>query len=109
MMVLRLPCVTPSVSHLLPRPNHRGVTCGHSLERITAALGAPYDLLEPGILVKQYPCCAFTHQAIDGMLARAHKHQFVAADVDAVECVLSQLAADMLIRPQPRTGLEGNF
>ena len=30
MMVLRLPCVTPSVSHLLPRPNHRGVTRRHS-------------------------------------------------------------------------------
>jgi len=28
----------------------------YHLERITAALGAPYDLLEPGIVVKQYPC-----------------------------------------------------
>jgi 2-methylcitrate dehydratase PrpD len=81
----------------------------YHLERSTAALGAPYDLLEPGIVVKQYPCCAFTHRAIDGMLALVHKHQFVAADVDTVECVLSQLAADVLIHSRPSTGLEGKF
>jgi 2-methylcitrate dehydratase PrpD len=81
----------------------------YHLERSTAALGAPYDLLEPGIVVKQYPCCAFTHRAIDGMLALVHKHQLVAADVDTVECVLSQLAADVLIHPRPSTGLEGKF
>lgn len=84
-------------------------TGDYHLERITAALGAPYDLLTPGIVVKQYPCCAFAHRAIDGILALVHKHRFTAADVDAIECVLSQLAADVLIHPRPRTGLEGKF
>lgn len=81
----------------------------YHLERMTAALGAPFDIVDPGIVVKQYPCCAFTHRAIDGMLELVRKHQFVAADVVRIECVLSQLAADVLIHPRPGTALEGKF
>ncbi len=81
----------------------------YHLERMTTTLGAPYDILDPGIVVKQYPCCAFTHRAIDGMIALLQQHPFGAEDVDSVECVLSQLASDVLIHPRPQTGLEGKF
>lgn len=81
----------------------------YHLARMTETLGAPYDIVEPGIVVKQYPCCAFTHRAIDGMLALVAKHRFAPAEVEAVECVLSQLASDVLIHPRPSTGLEGKF
>ncbi|MGE3538301.1 MAG: MmgE/PrpD family protein [Candidatus Tectimicrobiota bacterium] len=81
----------------------------YALEPMTATLGQPYDVLEPGIVVKQYPCCAFTHRALDGMLALVEKHQLTADEVEAVECVVSQLASDVLIHPRPTTGLEGKF
>lgn len=84
-------------------------TGDYQLARMTEALGTPYDIVAPGIVVKQYPCCAFTHRALDGMLALVEKHQLHAPDVEAVECVLSQLASDVLIHPRPHTGLEGKF
>jgi 2-methylcitrate dehydratase PrpD len=82
---------------------------GYRLERITTALGDPYEILSPGIVVKQYPCCSFTHRAIDAMLAMARQHRLEAADILGVECVMSRLASDVLIHSRPRTGLEGKF
>lgn len=79
------------------------------LEQMTKTLGDPYEIISSGIIVKQYPCCAFTHRAIDGMLALVHKHHFTPEEVEEIDCVLSQIASDVLIHRRPQTGLEGKF
>ena len=35
--------------------------------KMLEAWGAPYEIVVPGIAVKQYPCCGSTHPAIDVM------------------------------------------
>ena len=36
--------------------------------KILPAWGKPFDIVSPGIGIKQYPCCGSTHPAIDAML-----------------------------------------
>lgn len=38
------------------------------LDAITGHLGAPWDLVDPGIAIKLHPCCGGTHAAIDAAL-----------------------------------------
>ncbi len=37
--------------------------------------GEPYDIVKPGIGIKQHPCCGSTHPAVDAMLALREKHK----------------------------------
>src|SRR5581483_11306644 len=77
-----------------------------------ANLGAPWELVSPGIAVKQYPCCYNPHRALDGVLALREEAGLTAEtaeNVTAVEVRLPASAAAPLIHPRPQTGLEGKF
>ena len=39
------------------------------VDSILADWGRPYDILSPGLGIKQHPCCGSTHPAVDAMLA----------------------------------------
>jgi 2-methylcitrate dehydratase PrpD len=81
----------------------------YSLDDMVKHLGNPYELLATGVAIKQYPCCAFTHRALDGILALVQQHRLSAADVVAVECLVGRLTIEVLIHSRPQTGLEGKF
>lgn len=75
----------------------------------TAGLGAPHELVEPGIGVKRFPSCASTHQALDATLALMEEHALAPGAVTAVECGVFYLAPYQLIYDRPETGLQGKF
>jgi 2-methylcitrate dehydratase PrpD len=75
----------------------------------TAGLGAPHEIVDPGIGVKRFPACASTHQALDATLALAEEHAIDAAAVEAVECAVHYLAPHQLIYDRATTALEGKF
>jgi 2-methylcitrate dehydratase PrpD len=75
----------------------------------TAGLGAPHEVVDPGIGVKRFPACASTHQALDATLALAQQHAIDPAAVASVECGVSYLAPHQLIYDQAETGLQGKF
>jgi 2-methylcitrate dehydratase PrpD len=75
----------------------------------TAGLGAPHDLVDPGIGVKRFPSCASTHQALDATLALAEEHAVDPAAVEAVECGVYYLAPHQLIYDRADTALQGKF
>jgi 2-methylcitrate dehydratase PrpD len=81
----------------------------YNLDDIVKRLGNPYELLATGVAIKQYPCCAFTHRALDGILALVQQYQLSAADVVAVECLVGRPTIEVLIHSRPQTGLEGKF
>lgn len=81
----------------------------YQLEPIVKGLGHPYELVASGVAIKQYPCCAFTHRALDGMLALVQQHRIAADDVAAVECRVGRQTMEVLIHARPQTGLEGKF
>ena len=72
-------------------------------------LGAPWEIVSPGIGVKLYPCCYFTHLSIDAALEIRPR---VAQHLDSVEAVRVSVSPGtmMVLRKRPPlTGLEGKF
>jgi 2-methylcitrate dehydratase PrpD len=83
---------------------------GHyNLDDIVKQLGNPYELIATGVAIKQYPCCAFTHRALDGILALVQQHHPHVGEVATVECLVGRPTTEVLIHSRPQTGLEGKF
>ena len=74
-----------------------------------AHLGDPWEIVSPGIGVKLYPCCYFTHLAIDAAL---QLQPAIARDLEAIESIeVSVSPGTMMVlrKTLPATGLEGKF
>ncbi|HEV8440050.1 MAG TPA: MmgE/PrpD family protein [Methylomirabilota bacterium] len=78
-------------------------------ELATSSLGTPHEVVEPGIGVKRFPCCASTHQALDATLQLVEEHAIDPAAVAGVECAVHYLAPHQLIYERAETGLQGKF
>ena len=76
---------------------------------LAAVLGKPWDLVDPGIVVKVYPACGATHCAIDGVLDLKQRHGWRPDEVEEIRIGADPLALKILQHPRPRTGLEGKF
>jgi 2-methylcitrate dehydratase PrpD len=75
----------------------------------TRAWADPFDIVEPGIAIKQYPCCGSTHPAIDAMLMLVAEHGLTP---ELVERVISRTHPRRLQhtnRPQPKSALDLKF
>ena len=75
----------------------------------TMGLGAPHEIVNPGIGVKRFPACASTHQSLDATLALIDEHAIDPASVESVECGVFYLAPHQLIHDRAQTGLQGKF
>lgn len=82
---------------------------GASLEQLIARLGTPWEMLEPGIYVKRWPCCYCNHRAVGGMLELIAKHGIGADEVRQVEIGFLPGTDNALVSHDPQTGLEGKF
>ena len=70
----------------------------------------PMELLDPGIAIKQHPCCGSAHSAIDAALRIVAREGVLQAD--AIEAIETSTHARRLAhtdRPDPRTGLDAKF
>jgi 2-methylcitrate dehydratase PrpD len=72
-------------------------------------LGSPFDIEQPGIILKKFPSCAFSHPAIDAALLIARDPQYEPAATERVEGHIHALADQILIHRNPQTGLEAKF
>jgi 2-methylcitrate dehydratase PrpD len=77
--------------------------------RILAHWGAPFDVVEPGIAIKQYPCCGSTHPALDVMLDLVRRHDLREEAVARIECFTHARRLEHTNRPDPQSGLEAKF
>lgn len=70
--------------------------------------GQTFLLLTPGIAIKQYPCCAFIHSAID---AAAELRPKLAAPAEAanIKVHLHGRRLRNIDRPSPKDGLDARF
>jgi 2-methylcitrate dehydratase PrpD len=79
------------------------------LARAWQGWGEPWQILSPGLQVKQYACCNATHYAADAMLALRAEHGLCSADVASIH-VLFPVGGDAALRRElPRSGTEGKF
>ena len=47
---------------------------GEPLEKVIATLGKPWEMEEPGIYVKRWPCCYCNHRPVGGMIKLIKEH-----------------------------------
>lgn len=64
-------------------------------------------LLDPGIELKPYPCCRFTHRIVDAALALRSRHPTEQAET--IECTVDPFSLSIVTYPRPSNGLEGKF
>ncbi len=76
---------------------------------LQATLGKPWELTDPGIVLKRYPACGGTHCGLDAMIAIKKQHQIELSEIDKIVCDASPFAKKVLLYPRPKTGLEGKF
>ena len=77
--------------------------------KLLPAWGKPWDIVEPGIAIKQYPCCGSTHPAIDAMLEIVRTHDVKPADVDRIESWTHPRRLEHTNRPNPQSELDAKF
>lgn len=74
---------------------------------VAAALGNPWALVHPGVNVKLYPSCAYTHGAID--LALDLSADVASEDVDSVLVEVPYASPLILIHHRPEDALSAKF
>ncbi len=81
----------------------------YDLAMMTANLGRPFAIADPGLDMKPYPCCRFIHRCLDAILGIAGEHHPESGQIEAVECHTSPFVPRVVIHHRPKTPLEGKF
>lgn len=81
----------------------------YDLAAMTDGLGQPFDLVDPGLVVKIYPCCGLIHSGIDGVLDLIQEHGIVDEDVRRATIAVHVLVAKTMQYPRPTSGYEAKF
>jgi len=80
-----------------------------NVEPIAAEWGAPWDIADPGLSIKQYPCCGSTHPAIDAMLMLVRENDLTPDNVETIESQTHPRRFAHTNRPDPRGALDAKF
>ena len=78
-------------------------------EAILAAWAEPWDIVSPGVAIKQYPCCGSTHPAIDAMLMLVRDHDLTPDAVERVDSWTHPRRLAHTNRPNPQSDLDAKF
>ena len=80
------------------------------MRRRSCATGAqPWDIVQPGVAIKQYPCCGSTHPAVDAMLSLVREHALTPAMVERVDSWTHPRRLAHTNRPDPQSELDAKF
>jgi 2-methylcitrate dehydratase PrpD len=79
-----------------------------STAEIVESLGNPYIFEDPGVALKQYPCCYAVHRAVDGVRGML-KGPCDPDKIAAIHCSVPPTGLRPLLYKRPRTGLEAKF
>ncbi len=72
-------------------------------------LGNPYDIIDPGVTLKLYPCELASHTTIDAVLQLMQQYHIAPDQVQAVHVGVTPQALQRLRYPTPQTGWEARF
>lgn len=81
----------------------------YDLARMTADLGQRWDLVDPGLVIKMYPCCGLVHSAIDAALDLRDEAALQPGAVAQVEVAVHALVPPTMKFHTPATGYEAKF
>ena len=69
----------------------------------------PLDIVDPGVAIKQYPCCGSTHPALDAMIEIVRTHRIEPDHVSQIDAWIHARRLEHTNRPDPQSGLEAKF
>jgi len=69
----------------------------------------PLEVVDPGVVIKQYPCCASTHSAIDTLIQIVHVHHIQADDVSNIDVWIHERRLEHTNRPNPQNSMAAKF
>jgi 2-methylcitrate dehydratase PrpD len=78
-------------------------------ERALQDWAAPWDIVEPGIGIKLYPCCDSTHASIDALLMMMRDNDFSAHHIRRMKTLIHPLRLTHVDRPTLRNALDAKF
>ena len=73
------------------------------------AWAKPFDIVKPGIAIKQYPCCGSTHPAIDCAISLSLEHSIDAEQIKHVDVWIHERRLAHTNRPSPKSELYAKF
>jgi 2-methylcitrate dehydratase PrpD len=79
------------------------------VSRILDGWANPLDIVEPGVAIKQYPCCGSIHPALDAMLQLVRAHRFSPESVEQIQSWTHSRRLAHTNRPNPEGPLEAKF
>jgi 2-methylcitrate dehydratase PrpD len=82
---------------------------GVPLETALEQLASPWELLDPGLLVKRWPCCYASHRAIGGILELMGRHEFRPETIKEISVGFLPGSDNALVCRSPDTGLQAKF
>jgi 2-methylcitrate dehydratase PrpD len=78
------------------------------LDAMTTGLGRDWDLVDPGLVIKVYPCCGLIHSAIDAMLL-LRNDGVTEEDIARISVAVHALVPLTMKFDRPATGYEAKF
>lgn len=81
----------------------------YRVENLEPAFGKPWDLLYPGVAIKQYPCCGSTHPAVDAVIHLVTEYDLAPDQIEQLRVAVHPRRLAHTNRPQPETSLEAKF
>ncbi len=88
---------------------YRGGDDGVPLADLVQRLGQPWEILEPGIYTKRWPCCYSTHRPVGGLFALIDEHGVRTDEVREVAIGFLPGTDTPLVHHDPQTALAGKF
>jgi 2-methylcitrate dehydratase PrpD len=77
--------------------------------RYIERLGNPWDLVDPGMNYKRWPCCYCSHRGIGGIIDLMAEQGINPSEIEKVRVGFPPGADEPLAYDDPQTGLEGKF
>jgi 2-methylcitrate dehydratase PrpD len=81
----------------------------YDADKVLSAWANPLDIVTPGIGIKQYPCCASTHPAIDAMLDIVRMHDVKPDAVERIQTWTHERRLKHTNRPDPQSTKDAKF
>jgi len=78
-------------------------------DAIVGGWGEPFDIVRPGLGIKQHPCCGSTHPPVDALLGLVAEHDLRPDVVERVESWTHPRRLAHTNRPDPQSGLDAKF
>jgi 2-methylcitrate dehydratase PrpD len=82
---------------------------GEALSAQLERLARPWEIADPGLYIKVWPCCYCSHRAIAGLLALMREHSIVADEIREISVGFPPGTDSALVKGAPESGLAGKF